>query len=378
VAGPLTGVRVLELGGIGPGPFAGMLLGDLGAEVIRIDRPREAGTETPHPVLHRNRRSITVDLKAPEGIELVRALAEGVDALIEGFRPGVTERLGLGPEDLLARSPRLVYARMTGWGQSGCMAQEPGHDINYIALSGALHGIGPSEDPVIPLNLAGDMGGGGMLLALGALSGIISARTTGRGQVVDAAMTDGSATLLAMVYGFLAQGIWKDARASNPIDGCAPWYGVYRCADGRHMSIGAGEPEFYAALLRVLGLSSDPGFAGQHDRTAWPDMRRRLADIFATRARDEWAETFAGQGACAAPVLSLTEAPQHPHNAARGTFRVGAHGGIEPSPAPRFSHTPAREPTPAPAVGAHTDEVLGEAGYDAARIADLRARGIVA
>ncbi|ALC18716.1 CaiB/BaiF CoA transferase family protein [Streptomyces pristinaespiralis] len=376
-AGPLAGVRVIELGGIGPGPFCGMLLADLGAEVIRIDRPAEAGRPNSMPVLHRNRLSITVDLKSREGIEVIRTLAGTSDVAFEGFRPGVAERLGLGPDDLIARNPRLVYGRMTGWGQDGPLAQDPGHDINYIALSGALHSIGTPETPVVPLNLIGDFGGGGMLLALGILSAVISARTTGRGQVVDAAMTDGSATLLAMMYGFIASDMWTDERASNFLDGGAPYYGVYRCSDGRHLSVGPVEPQFYANLLRVLGIADDPDFAGQNDRAKWPVMKQKLTDLFATRTRDEWAKEFEGQEACVAPVLSLLEAPQHPHNLARGTYRTGAHGGVEPAPSPRFSGTPTPEPSPAPPVGAHTDQVLTEAGLTADHLAALRANGIV-
>ncbi|MFD0112517.1 CaiB/BaiF CoA transferase family protein [Streptomyces sp. NPDC058320] len=375
--GPLAGVRVIELGGIGPGPFAGMLLADLGAEVIRIDRPAEAGRPNRMPILHRNRRSITVDLKSPEGAEVVRTLADTADVVYEGFRPGVAERLGLGPDDLIGRNPKLVYGRMTGWGQDGPMALEAGHDINYISLSGALHAIGPAEAPVVPLNLVGDFGGGGMLLALGILSAVISARTTGRGQVVDAAMTDGSATLLAMMYGFMAQGVWQDKRASNMLDGGAPYYGVYGTSDDRHMSVGPIEPQFYANMLRILGLTDDPDFAGQNDRTKWPVMKQKLTDLFATRTRDEWAEEFEGQDACVAPVLSLLEAPQHPHNVSRGTFLTGDDGVVGPAPSPRFSGTPAAAPVPAPVIGSHTDEVLTAAGIDADRIGLLKGKGIV-
>ncbi|MEV0089346.1 CaiB/BaiF CoA-transferase family protein [Saccharopolyspora sp. NPDC050642] len=375
-AGPLAGVRVLELGGIGPGPFGGMLLGDLGADVIRIDRPQDAGRPNPHPVLHRNRRSLTIDLKHPESGEVVMALVDGADAVVEGFRPGVAERLGLGPEALLARNPRLAYGRMTGWGQYGPLAAEPGHDINFIALTGALHAIGPADEPAVPLNLIGDMGGGGMLLAFGLLGAIISARTTGRGQVVDAAMSDGSATLLAMVHGFLNNGTWRDERERNSIDGGRPWYGVYRCADDRHVALGIGDGRSYAALLEVLGLVDDPDFAEQRRRAAWPAMRKTLEEVFATRTRDEWEHAFDGRGACVTPVLSLSEAPHHPHNAARGTFRTGP-GGIEPAPAPRFSATPAAEPVPAPVIGADTDEVLAAAGYGPDVIAGLRAKGVV-
>lgn len=375
--GPLTGVRVLELGGIGPAPYTGMLLGDLGADVIRVDRPQEVGLANPAPVLHRGRRSISVDLKHPDSTKIVLTLATETDIVIEGFRPGVTERLGVGPEVLLAHNPALVYGRMTGWGQDGPLAHEPGHDINFVALSGALHAVGPADTPVIPLNLIGDMGGGGLLMAFGVISALVSARTTGRGQVVDAAMSDGSASLLAMVHGFLAQDRWRDRRASNSIDGGCPWYGVYRCSDDRHIALGIGDRRSYTALVETLGLGGDPDFADQYDRAVWPAMRASLTATFAGRTRDDWERTFAGRGACVSPVLSLTEAPSHPHNVARGTFRTGAHGGVEPSSVPRFSGTPATEPEPAPVIGAHTDEVLAQAGYSHEAVAALRAGGAV-
>ena len=302
--GPLAGHRVLELGGIGPGPFCGMILGDLGAEVIRIDRPGEAGAESLQPVLHRGRRSLTLDLKSPQGAEVALRLVETADALVEGFRPGVTERLGLGPETCLARNPRLVYGRMTGWGQDGPLAQDPGHDLNYIGIAGALGAIGPAEgDPPVPLNLIGDMGGGGMLLAMGIAAALVHVAKTGEGQVVDAAMTDGTAIMLGIVHGLLARGLWTDRRGVNLLDGGAPFYRTYRCADGRHVAVGSLEPEFYAALLRVLDLTDDSGFAHQHDPAAWPAMAARLTDIFVTRTRDEWAAAFAGQGACVTAVL---------------------------------------------------------------------------
>lgn len=362
--GPLAGLRVIELGGIGPGPFCAMLLADLGADVIRVDRPADIGSPG-FPVLHRGRRSIAVNLKDPAGSAAVLRLIEGADAVIEGFRPGVTERLGLGPEACLKLNPRLVYGRMTGWGQNGPKAQEPGHDINYIALSGALHTIGPADGaPVLPLNLVGDFGGGGLMLAFGLVSGLLQAATTGRGQVVDAAMTDGSAALLAMTYGFLASGTWKDERGSNLLDGMAPFYTTYRCADGRYVAVGALEPQFYAELINDLSLGNDPDFSRQHDRTLWPAMHAKLASIFAERSRDAWAAYFDGTQACVTPVLSLSEAPLHPHNAARSTFQAGAAGTPEPAPAPRFSATPTSEPTPAPIVGAHTRSVLAEAGLD--------------
>ena len=380
-AGPLAGVRVAELGGIGPVPFCGMLLGDLGATVVRVDHPAAAGRPSPFPVLHRNRRSIAVDLKQPQGVDLVLRLVEDCDAVIEGFRPGAVERLGLGPDACLARNPRLVYGRMTGWGQDGPWAAEPGHDINYIALAGALHAIGPADgDPVPPLNLVGDFGGGGMLLALGLLSGVLSARATGRGQVVDAAMTDGTALQLAMTYGFLAQGRWEDRRGVNMLDGGAPYYGVYRCGDGRHVAVGAIEHPFYASLLRVLGLTDDPLFARQQDRAAWPAMRTRLEQVFAGRSRDDWAGLFDGEGACVTPVLSLTEAARHPHNVARGTYRPLAGSPAPapvPAPAPRFSGTPSADPAAAAAVGADTAGVLAELGLAADEVAALRDKGVV-
>jgi alpha-methylacyl-CoA racemase len=372
MSGPLAGIRVVELGGIGPGPFCGMVLGDLGAEVVRVDRPAEAGRAAPFPVLHRNRRSIAVDLKDPAGAAAVLSLVDSCDALIEGFRPGVTERLGLGPDACLERNPRLVYGRITGWGQDGPMGQDPGHDINYIGLSGALHGIGPAGgDPVVPVNLIGDFGGGGMLLAVGVLGALLAARTSGRGQVVDAAMVDGSALLLAMSYGFLNLGAWTDERGVNLIDGGAPFYGVYKCADGQYVALGALEPQFYAALVRVLGLADDPDFAVQHDRSRWPAMKARLTKVFEGRTRDDWAEVFAGQGACVSPVLSLAEAPAHPHNVARSTYLDGP----APAPAPRFLGTPVGDPTPPPVIGADTRPVLEAAGVT--NLDDLYARGVL-
>lgn len=378
-AGPLAGIRVVELGGIGPAPFCGMLLADLGAEVIRVDRPAEAGRDSPHPVILRGRSSVAVNLKDAEGVAVVRELIARSDAVIEGFRPGVAERLGLGPDVLLAANPQLVYGRMTGWGQDGPLAQEPGHDINYIAVAGALHAMGPADgDPVPPLNLVGDFGGGGMLLALGLVSALLHARISGEGQVVDAAMTDGTALLLAMTYGFLAKGGWEDRRGVNMLDGGAPFYAVYRCADDRHVAVGAIEPQFYAALLRVLDLEGDERFARQHDRANWAVMKAELARLFATRTRDEWARAFDGQGACVSPVLSLNEAPEHPHNSARSTYRRGPHGGHEPSPAPRFTTTPPGEPAPAPRVGADTADVLTTlAGLAPDDIDTLREKGIV-
>ena len=377
--GPLVGLYVVELGGIGPVPLCGMILSDLGAEVVRIDRPSLAGTESLAPVLHRGRRSVTIDLKTPEGRDLALRLIDRAQALVEGFRPRVTERLGLGPGACLARNPQLVYGRMTGWGQDGPLAGEAGHDIDYIALAGALGAIGPRDgNPVVPLNLVGDMGGGGMMLALGICAGVLHARVTGEGQVVDAAMTDGVALQLAGIHGLLARGLWSDRRGENLLDGSAPFYGTYRCADGGHVAVGCLEPEFYAAFLAVLELADDPLFAHQYDRSAWPEMAERLEATFAERARDEWATLFAGRDACVTPVLGLAEAARHPHNATRGTYLVDEDGAIQPGVAPRFLGTPSPAPRPAQAVGADTEDVLAELGVDSAAFARLRELGVVA
>jgi alpha-methylacyl-CoA racemase len=374
--GPLYGVRVLELGGLGPAPFCGMVLGDLGADVIRVDRPGDHG---PGRVLHRGRRSVALDLKSPAGAEAARRIAAGCDAVLEGFRPGVAERLGLGPELLRAANHRLVYGRMTGWGQDGPYAHTPGHDINYLALSGALHTLGPAGgDPVVPLNLVADFGGGGMLLALGVVSALLAVRAGGEGQVVDAAMVDGTALLMSMTFGLLSAGQWVDRRGSNLLDGAAPFYRVYRCSDGRHVAVGSLEPPFYAELLRVLGLADDPGFAAQFDTRRWPAMCERLEKVFAGRPRDEWAALFEGTQACVTPVLSMREAVEHPHNAARGTFATDAAGAVRPAPAPRFSLTPTGAAGTVPVLGEHTGEVLREAGLDAGEIATLREEGTAA
>ena len=376
--GPLAGTRVVELGGIGPAPFCGMILADLGAEVVRLEPPVLAGAESSHLVVMRGRRSVGLNLKKPEGRDLALSLIDGADAVIEGFRPGVAERLGVGPDEALGRNPRIVYGRMTGWGQDGPLAQEPGHDINYIAMAGAMGAIGPRDGlPIAPLNIIGDMGGGGLLLALGIVAGLVSARTTGVGQVVDAAMTDGTALQLSAVLGLLGQGHWKDERGVNMLDGAAPWYRAYRCADGGHMAVGCLEPQFYAAFLDVLDLAEDPLFGRQMDEPSWPAMSRRLEAIFATRTRAEWTERFAGRGACTTPVLSLGEAAADPHNVARGTYVTDVDGVVQPAPAPRFSATPADAPEPASRRCAHTDEVFGELGLDAELIADLKARRVL-
>jgi alpha-methylacyl-CoA racemase len=381
VPGPLEGIKVLEIAGIGPGPFCAMMLADMGADVVRVDRAGNVmGGDPANPpadVLNRGRRSVGVDLKHPDGVDTVLALVEQADALIEGFRPGVMERLGLGPDECLARNPRLVYGRMTGWGQDGPYAHTAGHDINYIALAGALDPIGRrGEAPVPPLNLIGDFGGGGMLLAYGVVCGILSARTTGQGQVVDAAMVDGAAVLTAMFHGFRAMGIWQDERGTNLLDTGAHFYDVYETADGRYVSIGSIEPQFYAELLRLTGLEGEE-LPWQHDRNAWPELKERLAGIFRSKTRDEWCELMEGTDVCFAPVLSLPEAPEHPHNVHRETF-VDRDGVVQPAPAPRFSATPVEVQRPPAHAGQHTDEVLADWGLDDEHVAKLRAAGAVA
>ncbi len=357
--GPLQGVRVIEIAGIGPGPFCAMLLADLGGEVVRIDRP-EGADGGRVDVLGRGRRSVVVDLKHPRGAEVVLGLVAGADVLIEGFRPAVAERLGIGPEACLARNPRLVYGRMTGWGQSGPLRHAAGHDIAYIALAGALHPIGPAGGPPVPpLNLVGDFGGGGMLLAFGITCALLEAQRSGRGQVVDAAIVDGAALLTTMFHELAAQGMWSQRRGSNPLDGGAPFYGVYETADGEHVAVGALEPRFYAELLAKLGLDSDDAdLPGQMDRERWPELRERLAAVFRTRTRADWAELLEGSDACVAPVLSLSEAPDHSHNRARDTF-VPVGDTLQPAPE-------------------HTDQVLTDWGFPSATIAALRASGAIA
>lgn len=341
MAGALDGITVIELAGIGPAPFAGMMLADHGARVIRIDRP----SFNPHSafaskdIVGRNRESIPLDLKQPEAIERILTLVETADALIEGNRPGVLERLGLGPDVLLARNPRLVIGRMTGWGQDGPKAPYAGHDINYIALTGALHTFGPKERPMAPTNAVGDYGGGGMMLAFGVLAGILSARTTGKGQEIDCAMVDGAAALTAMTYSLFAAGMWKNEREANVLDGAVHYYNTYETADGKWVSLGSIEPQFYAVLLETLGLSDDPAFV-KKDPADMPQLKARFAEIFRGKTRDEWTAIMDGTDICFAPVLSLTEAPDHPHNVARGTF-VEAGGIKQPAPAPRFVGTPA-------------------------------------
>ena len=378
--GPLQGIRIVEFAALGPAPMGTMLLADLGAEVLRIERKAVASRPTAElfdpaiDILNRNRRVVALDLKRPEAIETVLRLIEGADALIEGFRPGVMERLGLGPEVCLARNPRLVYGRMTGWGQSGAFAHAAGHDINYLSLSGALHAIGePGRKPVVPLNLVADGGGGAMLLALGVLAGLLEARGSGRGQVVDAAMTDGAALLMSMMYTLKAMGQWQQQRGSNLLDGGAHFYDTYQCRDGRWISVGAIEPQFYALLLEKTGIT-DPDFQQQWDRSRWPRLKEKLAAVIAQRTRDEWCAVFDGTDACVAPVLDMEEAPRHPHNRSRNTFTEVA-GVVQPAAAPRFSRTP-----PAPPSAPRTDsepEVLLDWGLDASELATLRQQGVL-
>ena len=375
MSGPLDGVRIIELAGLGPAPFAGMMLADAGADIIRIDRSERAtyppNTEPHVDLMNRGRRSVAVDLKHPDGVGLVLRLVEGADGLMEGFRPGVTERLGIGPDVCLARNPKLVYGRMTGWGQDGPMASAAGHDIDYIALAGALEPMARAgQRPFPPLNLVGDFGGGGMMLAFGMCAAIISARQTGAGQVVDAAMVDGAAALMTMTYTLRSSGMWKEERGTNLLDTGAHFYEVYETSDGGYMALGAIEPQFYAALLRGLELEGED-LPDQMDREAWPQMKERFAALFATKTRDEWTAVFEGTDACVAPVLSPWEAPSHPHLRARGTFSEVA-GVVQPSPAPRFGGTPGAIRRPPPNPGQHADEALADWGLDPDEVAELR------
>ncbi len=381
MSGPLDGIRVIEMAGIGPGPMCAMLLADLGADVVRIDRPAQVDLGVPrrgriYDVLRRGRRSLAVDLKDPDGVATVLTLVEEADALIEGFRPGVMERLGLGPEACLARNPALVFGRMTGWGQEGPLATAAGHDLNYIALTGALDAIGPSGgDPVPPLNLVGDYGGGALFLAFGVCAALLETRSSGRGQVVDAAMVDGAATLMTSVFGLFAAGDWQLERGTNTLDSGSYFYGPYRCSDGRHISIAPIEPKFHAELLERLGL--DPAdFDEQRNRDHWPERKARLAALFATRTRDEWTAELEGTDVCFAPVLDLGEAPEHPHAKAREAF-VEVEGVVQPAPAPRFSRTPGRVHGPVPEPGQHSREVLADWGLDRGAIDRLVDAGTV-
>ncbi len=381
MSGPLAGIRIVELAGIGPAPFACMMLADHGAEVIRIERPDAKrggpGGDPAKDILLRSRKTIAVDLKSAAGIGVVRDLVASADGFVEGFRPGVTERLGLGPDVLLGTNPRLVYGRMTGWGQDGPYAQAAGHDINYIALAGALHAFGRAgEKPTPPINMVGDFGGGAMMLAFGMVSALLHARTTGQGQVIDCAMTDGAALLMSMIWSFHGQGLWRDERGVNLLDSGAHFYDTYACADGKYVSIGAIEPQFYAVLREKAGLTADPAFDRQMGPRGWPALKEKLAAVFATRTRDDWCAILEHTDACFAPVLSLAEAPAHPHNAMRGTF-VEAGGVIQPAPAPRYSATPTTTPQMA-GERTDTENVLAEIGYTTAAIAALKTGGVVA
>lgn len=367
---------MLELAGLGPGPFAGMVLADLGATVTLIDRPG-GGVDyaAGQVILNRGKRSIAVDLKKVEGRELALRLVEQADILIEGFRPGVAERLGVGPEVCLERNPRLVYGRMTGWGQEGPLSATAGHDINYIAIAGALHSIGPAERPSVPLNLIADYGGGGMLLVSGVLAALVSARAGGTGQVVDAAMVDGTALLTSIMHAGMAGGWWTSRRASNFLDGAAPFYDVYETSDGRHVAVGCLEEQFLEEMCMRLEIQRDD-LPHRLDPKGWPELRRRLAETFARKTRDEWAEVFSEGDACVSPVLSLAEATRHPHLRARSTF-VDVGGWAQPAPAPRFSATPAATPSPSPARGEHTTSILDDLGLSPHAIDRLLRKGVV-
>ncbi len=382
MAGPLSGTRIIEMAGIGPGPFAAMMLADMGAEVIRVERTHAVWDPMPEEpswdVLQRGRRNVAVDLKHPEGVAVFLRLVERADALLEGFRPGVMERLGIGPDDCLARNPRLVYGRMTGWGQEGPYAQAAGHDINYISLAGALaHFARRGEPPTPPLNLVGDFGGGGMLLAFGVVCALLEARRSGQGQVVDAAMVDGAAVMMSMFWAMRRVGIFdEDHPGTNLLDTGAHFYDVYRCADGKYVSIGSIEPQFYAELLRLTGLADDPEFALQMERNLWPVLKGRLETMFHTKTRDEWCALMEGTDVCFAPVLTMAEAARHPHNVARGTI-VEIDGVAQPAPAPRFSRTRTDTPTPPAHPGQHTRAVLADWGVAETEIEQLLALGAV-
>jgi alpha-methylacyl-CoA racemase len=375
-------VRVVELAGVGPAPFCAMLLADMGAAVVRVDRTGPPRTEYPsNPVVERGRRSVAVDLSRPEGAAVLLRLVAGADVLVESFRPGVAERLGIGPTECLAANPGLVYGRMSGWGQDGPLARTAGHDINYIGLTGALHAIGRrGQAPVPPLNLVGDLGGGAMFLAFGLVCALLEVRQGGRGRVVDANVLDGTTALMGFIRGLAAQGRWTDHRGSNLLDSGAPWYDVYRCADGRYVAVGTVERKFFRELLDGLGLAADPDLQASHDDPdRWPALRTALAAAFATRPRDEWSLVFAGRDACVTPVLSIEEAPRHPQAVARALFDPvpGLPGVMQPAPAPRFDDARPDPPGPAPEVGAHTREVLQEAGFTAAEVDGLQASGAV-
>ena len=374
--GPLHGIRIIEIAGLGPGPFAGMMLADHGAEVIRVDRPGGNELDAAHTVLVRSRRSITLDLKKPDAILVLRDLVKTACGLIEGFRPGVMERLGLGPETLLADNPKLVYGRMTGWGQTGPYAQAAGHDLNYIALAGNLHGYGPAGGkPAPPLNAVGDFGGGGMMLAFGMLAAMLAVRTGAPGQVIDCAMTDGAALLAAMTWSFWGHGLWRDQRGANLLDGGAPFYDSYETADGKYISLAPLEQNFFDLFQRLTGLEASAATQGRMNPRHWPALREQFSALFRSKTRDQWCALLEQTDVCFAPVLSLAEAPGHAHNVARSTFaEVG--GILQPMPAPRYAATPTASPRPAPTPGADTAALLQSLGYDAERINALKQDGI--
>ena len=377
--GPLSGIRVVELAGIGPGPFCAMLLADLGAEVIRVDRSSQVdiGIDNgrKYSVLNRSRKSISVDLKNPDGIKTVLKLVENADALIEGFRPGVTERLGLGPDECMERNPALVYGRMTGWGQEGPIAHAAGHDINYIALTGALHAIGGADKPSPPLNIVGDFGGGGVFLAFGLCAALLESKNSGLGQVVDSAMTEGAATLMSSIYGMHASGRWSNKREDNFLDGGSYYYGVYETADNKFISIGSIEAKFHDVLLEITGLT-DATTVDRNDQSTWEEKKQRMAQLVRLKTREEWDELMLGSDVCYAPVLDFEEAPKHPHNVARQSF-VEVEGVMQPAPAPKFSRTPGRVQMPPPSPGQHTSEILSDWGFNASEIEILKNVGAV-
>lgn len=378
MSGPLAGLKVVEMAGLGPAPFCAMMLADMGAEVIRIEKPvkAEAVDNSRVQVLNRGRRSLAIDMRAEGATETVLALIAKADILIEGFRPGVMERMGLGPEVYLARNPKLVYGRMTGWGQFGPLAHAAGHDINYIAIAGALHAIGRAgEKPVVPLNYVGDFGGGGMLLGFGVICALTEARSSGKGQVVDAAMTDGTALLSAMMYGFKAAGAWNNERGDNLLDGGAHFYDTYRCADGKFIAIGAIEPQFYSLLLKLCNIT-DPAFHTQRDKSAWAPLKERMSALFMTQTRQQWCALLEGTDACFAPVLDWDEAAEHPHNIERETF-IRVDGVLQPAPAPRFSRSVPPTPSAPRPSGADSEAILADWGIDNERIEALKAQRII-